>query len=176
MFRGDCGLGLIHRRTAKASASAGALFCFVKALASRRSSLRTQLKAHIITRCVWHSWRISILKAVTRLEVKAGTTGPLGPRDVVAKAERSKSLTAMLLGAPQSGPQPTDSVKPEPSGILELVHAAPEPTDGAMPDPLLQGLVDRLPKPDSIWSLDDRGKWLRVAAVIFTLVRRRRPR
>jgi hypothetical protein len=107
---------------------------------------------------------------VTRLEVKASTAGPLGPRDVVAKAERSESLTPMLLGAPQSGPQPTDSAKPEPLGILELLDAAPEPTDGAMPDPLLQGLVDRLPKPDSIWSLDDRGKWLRAAAVIFTLV------
>jgi hypothetical protein len=47
---------------------------------------------------------------------------------------------------------------------------APEPTDRVIPDPLIQGLVDRLPKPDSVWSLDDRGKWLRAAAVIFTLV------
>jgi hypothetical protein len=34
-------------------------------------------------------------------------------------------------------------------------------------DPLIQGLVDRLPKLDSTWSLDDRAKWLRTAASIF---------
>jgi hypothetical protein len=107
---------------------------------------------------------------VTKLEVEADSAAPLGPRDVVAKAERSKKLTAMLLGAQQSKPEPTDSAKPETSGILELVHVAPEPTDCAMPDPLIHGLMNRLPKPDSVWSLDDRGKWLRAAAVIFTLV------
>jgi hypothetical protein len=37
-------------------------------------------------------------------------------------------------------------------------------------DPLIQGLVDRLPNPDSTWSLDDRAKWLRTAASIFGLV------
>jgi hypothetical protein len=37
-------------------------------------------------------------------------------------------------------------------------------------DPLVQGLVDRLPKPDSIWSLDERAQWLRTAASIFGLV------
>ena len=105
---------------------------------------------------------------VTRLEVEADTTAPLGPRDIVAKAERAKTLTAMLLDAHQSEPKLSEN--PEPSTILELVHVAPEPTDCAMLDPLIQGLVDRLPKPDNVWSLDDRGKWLRAAAVIFTLV------
>jgi hypothetical protein len=38
------------------------------------------------------------------------------------------------------------------------------------PDPLIQGLVDRLPKPDSVWSLKDRVKWLRTAANIFVLI------
>ena len=105
---------------------------------------------------------------VTKLEVEADS--PLGPRDVVAKAERSKNLTATLLGAQQSKREPTDSAKPETSGILELVHVAPEPTGCAMSESLVQGLMNRLPKPDSVWSLDDRGKWLRAAAVIFTLV------
>jgi hypothetical protein len=100
---------------------------------------------------------------VTRLEAETNAPSPL-----VAKAERSKSLTATLLGAQQGEPKLPET--PEPSTILELVHVAPEPTDRAMPDPLIQGLVDRLPKPDSVWSLDDRGKWLRAAAVIFTLV------
>jgi hypothetical protein len=30
--------------------------------------------------------------------------------------------------------------------------------------------VERLPKPNGIWSLDDRAKWLRTAASIFDLV------
>ena len=34
----------------------------------------------------------------------------------------------------------------------------------------IQGGVDRLPKPDSIWPLDDRAKWLRTAVSIFDLV------
>ena len=37
-------------------------------------------------------------------------------------------------------------------------------------DPLIQGLVNRLPEPDSIWSLNDRIKWLRTAANIFGLI------
>jgi len=39
-----------------------------------------------------------------------------------------------------------------------------------MPDPLIQALVKKLPRPDSIWSLEDRAKWLRAAAIIFNLV------
>jgi hypothetical protein len=45
-----------------------------------------------------------------------------------------------------------------------------EEDDRGMTDLLILGLVDRLPKPDGIWSLDDRGKWLRTAARIFDLV------
>ena len=105
---------------------------------------------------------------VTRLEVESDTPTPVGSSPL--KAEHAKSITAMLLRAQQGQPEPTDSEKPEPSGTLELVHKAPEPTDRAMPDPLLQGLMDQLPKPDSVWSLDDRGRWLRAAAVIFSLV------
>ena len=94
---------------------------------------------------------------VTRLEVEA-------PSRLLAKARHSKDLMARLLGAQQSEPKLSETP------ILELVDVAPEPTDGARPDPLLQGLVGRLPKPDSVWSLDDRGKWLRAAAIIFTLI------
>ena len=36
--------------------------------------------------------------------------------------------------------------------------------------PLIQALVKKLPKPNSIWSLEDRAKWLRAAAIIFNLV------
>lgn len=36
-------------------------------------------------------------------------------------------------------------------------------------DNLIRGLVELLPKPDGIWPLDDRAKWLRLAADIFDL-------
>ena len=56
--------------------------------------------------------------------------------------------------------------------ILTLVDTA-EPSDAAeMPDPLIQALMDKLPKPKTIWSIDDRAKWLRAAAMAFNLVYR----
>ena len=36
-------------------------------------------------------------------------------------------------------------------------------------DSLIQGLVDLLPKRDGIWPLQERAKWLRLAAGIFDL-------
>jgi hypothetical protein len=36
-------------------------------------------------------------------------------------------------------------------------------------DNLVRGLVDLLPRPDGIWPLDERAKWLRLAAGIFDL-------
>ena len=48
-----------------------------------------------------------------------------------------------------------------------------EGSDGetnAMPDPLIRALVDKLPKPHTIWSIEDRAKWLRAAAILFNLV------
>ena len=38
------------------------------------------------------------------------------------------------------------------------------------PDLLVRGLADRLPRPGSCWTLDDRAKWLQAAASIFGLV------
>ena len=40
----------------------------------------------------------------------------------------------------------------------------------AFPDPLIRALVGKLPKPNTIWSIDDRAKWLRAATMIFNLV------
>jgi hypothetical protein len=45
-----------------------------------------------------------------------------------------------------------------------------EAESSKLPDPLIQALVDKLPKPNTIWSIDDRAKWLRAAAIIFNLV------
>jgi len=42
--------------------------------------------------------------------------------------------------------------------------------DGKAADPLIQGLVDRLPKRNETWNLDERVKWLRTAISIFGLV------
>ncbi len=40
----------------------------------------------------------------------------------------------------------------------------------ASTDLLIQGLVERLPKPNGVWPLDDRSKWLKTAVSIFDLV------
>ena len=62
--------------------------------------------------------------------------------------------------------------EPEETPVLTLVAdqiAADEIPDQ---DPLIQALIDKLPKPHSIWSIDDRGKWLKAAAMAFNLVYR----
>jgi hypothetical protein len=92
----------------------------------------------------------TFLDMVGRKQTPEGDT-PLDERAnlMVRAMEPSESLTAKLLSAKAS-------------------HAA-EAARG-ITDPLIQGLVDRLPKPDGIWPLDDRAKWLRTAACIFDLV------
>jgi hypothetical protein len=70
-------------------------------------------------------------------------------RLMMPRGEASESLTAKLLVAQQSD---TDEA------------------DDGRSDLLIRGLVERLPKPNGIWSLDDRAKWLRTAASIFDLV------
>ena len=92
-------------------------------------------------------------------------------RDVITRLEvepekgaRAKRLTAMFLGAEQRSQTPRQT---ELSPVLDLSIA--KAADYAT-DPLIQGLMERLPKPDTVWSLDDRGRWLRAAAVIFSLI------
>jgi hypothetical protein len=48
-----------------------------------------------------------------------------------------------------------------------LVSPGPQYERGI--DHLIQGLVDLLPKRDGIWPLQERAKWLRLAAGIFDL-------
>jgi hypothetical protein len=50
--------------------------------------------------------------------------------------------------------------------VLTLVGPAEQSGASEMPDPLIQALVGKLPKPNSIWSIEDRAKWLRAAAII----------
>jgi hypothetical protein len=66
------------------------------------------------------------------------------------------------------------SAEPEEVPALTLVDSA-ERNDNescAMPDPLIQALVDKLPKPNTVWSIDDRAKWLKAAAMAFNLIYR----
>jgi hypothetical protein len=66
------------------------------------------------------------------------------------------------------------SAEPDENSTVKLVNTS-QPNDAesnVMPDPLIQALVDKLPKPNSIWSIDDRAKWLRAAAMLFNLVYR----
>ena len=52
-----------------------------------------------------------------------------------------------------------------------LANAQANPPSKYQPgiDYLMRGLVELLPKSDGIWPLDDRVKWLRLAAGIFDL-------
>ena len=59
----------------------------------------------------------------------------------------------------------TRSVEQTP--VLSLVDTE---RTGEMPDPLIQALVDKLPKPNTIWPIDDRAKWLKAAAMAFNLI------
>ena len=90
---------------------------------------------------------------------------PRSIRSRVAALEDGKSPLVLSDNVPE--PQSAESPP-----MLDLCE--PEGGDTRVsdrtPDPLIQGLVDRLPKPDSIWSLDDRVKWLRTAANIFVLI------
>jgi len=62
------------------------------------------------------------------------------------------------------------SESPTPLKLLGSQIVAAEEADRARTDLLIQGLVDRLPKPNAVWSLEERAKWLRTAASVFGLV------
>ncbi len=75
-------------------------------------------------------------------------------RLMLPRVEPSETLTAKLLVTQKSDAEQSGAEEP----------------DRGRSDLLIQGLVERLPKPNGIWSLDDRAKWLRTAAAIFALV------
>ena len=60
------------------------------------------------------------------------------------------------------------SVEQEETPVLTLVDTAEETYE--VPDPLIQALVDKLPKPNAIWPIDDRARWLKAAAMAFNLI------
>jgi hypothetical protein len=66
----------------------------------------------------------------------------------------------------------TRTTEPDETPILTLLDTAERRDAAEMPDPLIQALMDKLPKPNTVWSIDDRGKWLKAAAMAFNLVYR----
>jgi hypothetical protein len=62
----------------------------------------------------------------------------------------------------------TRSVEREEDPVLTLVDTSERTCE--MPDPLVQALVNKLPKPNTIWSIDDRARWLKAAAMAFNLI------
>src|ERR1043166_9033261 len=87
---------------------------------------------------------------------------------------RFKSIQTRLIEAKEPGPFvladtfPREKESGENLPVLDLCS----PQEGSTvksTDPLIRGLLNRLPEPDSIWSLNDRIKWVRTAANIFGL-------
>jgi len=77
----------------------------------------------------------------------------------------------------ETSPLVSPGILPEPQfaespPVLELCDAGgnEKKVGNGVTDPLIQGLIDRLPTPDTTWSLDDRAKWLRTASSIFVLI------
>jgi hypothetical protein len=59
----------------------------------------------------------------------------------------------------------TRNVEREETPVLTLMD-----TGERICDPLIQALVDKLPKPNTIWPIDDRAKWLKAAAMALNLI------
>ena len=78
-----------------------------------------------------------------------------------------------IIEAKETGPVVLADTFPrekEPGENLPVLCNPQERMTDKSLDPLIQGLVNRLPEPDSVWSLNDRIKWLRTAANIFGLI------
>jgi hypothetical protein len=66
----------------------------------------------------------------------------------------------------------TRTIEPDETPILRLLDTDELRDAPEAPDPLIQALMDKLPKPNAVWSIDDRGKWLKAAAMAFNLIYR----
>jgi hypothetical protein len=84
------------------------------------------------------------------------------------RAETSEVTPLNLLGSGGSETKP----KEVEAKTLPRAEVKARGEQSSTSDLLIRGLVERLPKPDEIWALDDRAKWLRTACSIFGLVYR----
>jgi hypothetical protein len=99
-------------------------------------------------------WKASVMNiSDIRTRIESSEKGSLVTR--IAELEETPVLTLV-----DTAERSEAETLPDP-----LIQALDE-----MPDPLIQALVKKLPKPNSIWCLEDRAKWLRAAAIIFNLV------
>ena len=99
-------------------------------------------------------WKASVMNiSDIRTRIESSEKGSLVTR--IAELEETPVLTLV-----DTAERSEAETLPDP-----LIQALDE-----MPDPLIQALVKKLPRPNSIWSLEDRAKWLRAAAIIFNLV------
>jgi hypothetical protein len=79
---------------------------------------------------------------------------------MLPRVDQGESLTAKLLVTKQN------------EAKQSATNGEAEAADPSTTDLLIRGLVDRLPKPNAIWPLDERIKWLCTAASIFDLIYR----
>src|SRR6185295_3524280 len=73
-------------------------------------------------------------------------------RLMLPRVDQGESLTAKLLVTKQN------------EAKQSATNGAVEAADPSTTDLLIRGLVDRLPKPNAIWPLEERIKWLCTAA------------
>lgn len=82
------------------------------------------------------------------------------PRQVEDTAPNSRSRIAM----------PKVEQRESLAAKILVPHKIDREEPNQSTDLLVQALVERLPKANSVWFLDDRAKWLRTAVSIFDLV------
>jgi hypothetical protein len=87
-----------------------------------------------------------------------------------AKREWNDTLKEWKTPVYEKSPSSAPTTPPSETLVAKLASVQVEDENRDVPDLMVQGLVHRLPKPDSVWSLDDRAKWLRCAVCIFDLV------
>src|SRR6516165_10927715 len=85
--------------------------------------------------------------------------------NIRTRLDAQNERSCLVTRSSESSAEPDETV-------LTLVDSAPrsETEFNIITDPLIQALVDKLPAPNSIWSIDDRAKWLKAATMIFNLV------
>jgi hypothetical protein len=91
------------------------------------------------------------------------------PRTGIESSEKSSLVTRIAELKETPVLTLVDKAKPSEAEATEMPDPLVQALD-EMPEPLIQALVGKLPKPKSVWSIEDRAKWLRAAAIIFNLV------
>lgn len=103
---------------------------------------------------------------------KPDGNGATGKTDFMNLRRRQtrEGLQDRLLGVQADrASAPADNASAEPDNAGATADHAGVQANPAAIDSLVRGLVDLLPQPDGVWPLDDRAKWLRLAAGIFDL-------